>query len=386
MKIYQRGPSWWADFGYNDAHGRPQRWRKSLKLLVADTSARHARQRAEEIRRGLETRAVLGSLGVDVTPPPAPVTCPFSGLARQWIEHKRPDWSLVTPERYESAIRRYLYPWGRDREVASITVTDVLALRADLAARVGVATVNHSLSVLRGIFDYGVEAGYMPSNPASKVKAVKDTRPEGKRGSRRLSPAELSALLGWSREHQPQWYPLWVLAVDTGLRPGELRGLRWENVDLDARELRVRETRVRLRDGEVNAAPKSASGLRTVPLTARAVAALRAHRHLRGPFVFYQSRGGNLSATTMWIALHDAAQGAGIARARPHDLRHTFASRLIDAGAGVPAVSELMGHKSIQTTHRYLHLASDSSRATVALLERQEEGDHGTPAVHEARR
>lgn len=113
---------------------------------------------------------------------------------------------------------------------------------------------------------------------------------------------------------------------------------------------------------------------RSVELPGSVVEALKAHRHLRGRFVFCQEDGQPLTASRMAGPLRRALRAAGITRERGqigwHDLRHTYGSHLAMRAVPLKAIQELMGHSTIEMTMRYAHLSPDSRREAVNVLDR----------------
>jgi integrase len=162
-----------------------------------------------------------------------------------------------------------------------------------------------------------------------------------------------------------EWRTMILVALRTGLRQGELLGLRWIDVDLSAGRLTVRQNYV---DGSF-VTPKSGKP-REVPLCEEAIAALKAHRHERGPLVFCDGEGRVLSDGKMARPLIRAYRAAGLRPIGWHTLRHTFASHLAMRGATLRVIQDLLGHASIVTTQRYAHLAPHVARDAVKLLDR----------------
>ncbi|MFL5274388.1 MAG: tyrosine-type recombinase/integrase, partial [Anaeromyxobacteraceae bacterium] len=109
---------------------------------------------------------------------------------------------------------------------------------------------------------------------------------------------------------------------------------------------------------------------RKVPLSEEAVAALKAHRHLKGPYVFCETDGRRLTHSRTKDVVPAACRKAQLAkRLTTHGLRHTFASHLVMRGVSLMAVKELLGHESIEMTLRYSHLSPDVKRDAVKLLD-----------------
>jgi integrase len=144
--------------------------------------------------------------------------------------------------------------------------------------------------------------------------------------------------------------------------------LKWQDIDLVAGHLIVRRTLWRNLEGS----PKGGRN-RKVPLSAEALAALKAHRHLRGPYVFCDAAGARLSHSIVKDVVPSTCRRSGLAkRITTHGLRHSFASQLVMRGASLRAVQELLGHESIEMTLRYSHLTPDVKREAVRLLDRTE--------------
>lgn len=163
-----------------------------------------------------------------------------------------------------------------------------------------------------------------------------------------------------------EWRTMILVALRTGMRHGELIGLRWEDVDLVAGRIVVRQNVV---NGKIGT-PKSGKP-REIPLGIEVRTALKEHRHLRGPLVFCHMSGTLLGTVDTRLPLWRACKKAGLRQIGWHALRHTFASHLVMRGASIKAVQELLGHSSIQMTMRYAHLAPEVVNETVRLLDAQ---------------
>lgn len=164
----------------------------------------------------------------------------------------------------------------------------------------------------------------------------------------------------------PEWYARVLVALRTGLRQGELIGLRWQDVDLVKRRLVVRRSVVRNRVGP----PKNGQE-RVVPLAHDAVAALKEQRAataMRSELVWANRAHHHLIADSTVPPLALACRLAGLREVGWHVLRHTFASHLVMRGVPLKAVQELMGHKGLAMTLRYAHLAPEVKEQAVDLL------------------
>ena len=163
----------------------------------------------------------------------------------------------------------------------------------------------------------------------------------------------------------PEWRTFALVPLKTGVRVGELLVLKWEDLDLVAGRMMVRRTL--WHDQEV--LPKG-NRVREVPLGNEVMAALKAHRHLKGPYVFCDPSGKPFNHSKVKRVVPRACQKAGLAkRLTTHDLRHSFASHLVMRGVTLKAVQELLGHATIEMTMRYAHLSPDVKRDAVKLLD-----------------
>lgn len=193
------------------------------------------------------------------------------------------------------------------------------------------AIVSHSVEIARREWGF-----HLPSNP---VKAIRRPSISNAR-SRRLSPEEEQRLLNACDTGRTACLkPLLIVAVETGMRRGELLGLTWADIDLDQRVARLAQT-------------KNGSA-REVPLSRRAVEAMKPlEQSTNGASqrVFPISAGALEQA---WMRLR---QRAGLSGLRLHDLRHEAVSRLFERGFGVMEVAAISGHKELRMLARYTHL------------------------------
>lgn len=159
------------------------------------------------------------------------------------------------------------------------------------------------------------------------------------------------------------------VALDAGLRKGEILGLEWGDIDLVARTLVVRRSVWQELAGESHVGTPKSGRDRKIPMTNRLVSSLKAHRHLRGERIFCNGDGSELTPGQLEALLRTACRRSGLRQIGWHVLRHTFGSTLAQRGAPPKAIQELMGHSDMGTTMRYMHLAPSHHVEAVALLE-----------------
>jgi len=175
---------------------------------------------------------------------------------------------------------------------------------------------------------------------------------ENNRRLRYLTKEKIERLVAVSRRHLK---PIIILAVNTGMRRGEIFDLQWNHVDLKNRIIEVAD-------------PKNGDP-RFVPINDTLMDALQQlPRRIDTPYVFPGKNGGRL--TDIKKPFLNTRKRAGLDDVRFHDLRHTFASHLVMAGVDLTTVKELLGHKSTKMTERYSHLSPKHKADAVRVLDR----------------
>lgn len=238
------------------------------------------------------------------------------------------------------------------------------------------STVRQVYTVLRATLDIAVRDGLLAGNPAAKVK-----RPAGApREARYLSTEDVRRLLSHLDGLR---YRLAVLVLAaTGMRRGEVAGLRWSDIDLAKGELTVAGIVVRVAGALTWTAPKTDRSRRRIPLTAGLVAELKAHRkkqlaerlHTGDQWtdtgaVFATEVGGWVDPRNLLRTVEIAADKAGIEDVGAHTLRHSAAVGWLESGVHIKAAADLLGHASISITgDLYGHTSDDAARAAVKGL------------------
>jgi integrase len=230
------------------------------------------------------------------------------------------------------------------------------------------SAARYARTVLRAALSRAMKWGLVVRNAAALAEPPRSPRKE----ARYLDPDQARALLTAAEGHKDE--ALFVTAIMCGLRRGELLGLRWQDIDLDARRaIRIRNAlhRVRVPGGPPSTLQledvKTEKSKRTIsPLPAQVVTALRAHRlrqtdkfgvPLPTAYVFTSINGGPIDATTLSYHYQRLLAKAGLPHFRIHDLRHSCASILLAAGVPPKVIQEMLGHSQISTTMNiYAHV------------------------------
>lgn len=245
------------------------------------------------------------------------------------------------------------------KPLRAVTATDIENYIHQRQGEVSKQTLAHEVAFLRRLFNIARRDGLTDTNPAQGL-----ARPPRSNRLRFLSDEEGKVLLEALDDFGGK---LATFAAHTGLRRGEQFGLRWDYINIKLRVLRLSRSKTE--------AP------RTVALNETAVQLLRSiPRRLGCPWVFANESGGNHLDAHNFInrVFAPAVREAGIEDFHWHDLRHTFASRLAMRGVELRTIAELMGHKTIQMTMRYAHLAPGYLADAVRTLDRPTKSRGGT--------
>ncbi len=220
-----------------------------------------------------------------------------------------------------------------------------------------VSTLAKELELLRATLNVAVrEWEWMDVNPFTKVR-IEQPRDNNYRW---LTIDEEDALVSKCADRIKG---IVIFALNTGMRQDEILSLKWQDVDMVRKTLIV----VKSKNGEQ----------RTLPLNKAAMNILLSKgkiRHISG-MVFPSQAGTKINPGNLRRAFNSARDKSGIDHVRFHDLRHTFATRLVQAGVDLYAVKELLGHKSIKMTMRYAHHYPESLRYGVDILDKIKAGD-----------
>jgi integrase len=389
--IRRRGNSWVI---YYRRDGR-QHWRSFSDREHGSTAAAKDAAKLELAR--VEARRVHQH------PEPTASRMTVAEHAAEWLEHKRGRVGEQTFVNYASVLNVHVLPTLGDVELRRVTrkllddfVSDWAAGGPDFVDRVAAAhtreraralaerrpartirvgrsakTISNAIVVLSAMFKDAVAWGRITASPASALERPRDDRPIDDR-MRPLDADGLRELVDAADQGLAR--TLLLTAGMTGMRRGELLGLRWSDVDFTNGRVWVRRS---VGFNGVVKAPKTAKSVRAVSLPAPLAAALEAwwksapHRG-DTDYVFASSSGTPLDARNMIRTVFEPARrSAGIDRLRFHDLRHSYASILIAEGEHPKVISDQLGHASVQITmDRYAHLFDRAYANVSSSLER----------------
>ena len=225
------------------------------------------------------------------------------------------------------------------------------------------------------MFEQAVNNDIIESNPIKKgVKVPKQTKEVNSDRSMVLTTEEQSAFIIAARTSGFYGFRLYELALQTGMRVGELTGLKWENVDYDKKVIHVvsQLTRESVKKGErrfVESTPKTSNGIRDIPLTDEAVRIL-SEQPKNSKYIFVNQKNNPYTAHYLDEILRGITGAAGLPRVSMHSLRHTFATRCAESGMQPKILQTILGHADIQTTLRiYVHATNEQKKKEMNTFE-----------------
>lgn len=267
---------------------------------------------------------------------------------------------------YRQKCEDYIIPFFAKIRLPDLTEEDIEDWHRHLAARpsrrggtLSASTITTAHRILSSSLNVAVARRRIPHNPAASRTV---SPPKGEAFGIEPPTADeveqiLDACAGWPNGAR------WVLAVCTGLRQGEALGLRRRDVRLAApASVTVVQALARVNGADVMKAPKSEKSRRSVPLPARAVRALRAHLEeqkvtgLRDGLVFTRPDGRPVSSRADWQDWQELLASLGLPRYRVHDIRHGYATMLLERGADPRLVQDLMGWSTARMAEIYVHV------------------------------
>ncbi|MBG0855087.1 site-specific integrase [Streptomyces spinoverrucosus] len=399
--VYQRKDGRWEAAGYVLA---PSNTRKRIR--VYGTTRKEALAKLTEkiaaSNRGLPVPSAQGSVAAYLT----------YWLENVAVHHLREN----THTRYTTCVNRYLIPGLGKKKLSKLTAKDVrtwlnqlrttcqcctrrLDARRDQPRCCAVGQCCHKLlspltltyihSVLKSALEHAVREEEIPRNVARNVRT-------GTPRPRRFEPLtadEARQLLTAAQGHR--LHALFELALHTGLRKGELLGLHWEDLDLDAGTAAIRRTLQRTSTGTLTTLPtKTRASERRVALPTRCLHSLKLHQEQQqrereaagttwqhNGHVFATAQGRAIDPTNLTRTFTTLLRKAGCRRIRFHDLRHSTATLLLEQGVELVVIKELLGHAHIGVTATvYAHVRLRIQRDAIDTLSTA----LNTPAIIEA--
>jgi integrase len=343
------------------------------------TGKRRQKRVSASTKRGCEALALEAIQEVAKGTPASADTVTVSEYLEQWLAVSESTLRPATHRRYRDLVRLHLAPVLGQIKLGRLSALDIQRLHADrLAAGLSPSSVYHLHYVLHRALAQAVKWDLVARNVTELVDAPRRVTPDVVTWNASQAAAFLTA------GDKTDLAAFWRLAVLTGMRRGEMLGLKWEDVDFERGVLSVRRTLSRGKGGAWELGkPKTKAGRRAIALPGSVVDALKRHRirHLERrlelgflwedqDFVFTNPTGGPLHVNSLMLVYEQVVKAAGVPRIRLHDLRHTSATLMMADDVHPKIVQERLGHSNISMTlDRYSHVTKDMQRQAADRLD-----------------
>jgi integrase len=341
---------------------------------------------AEKVAEKIKAKLVLGELNVERINESLPT---LKELATIWLSLPH-DWKESTAESYKFNLEKHIYPVFGDKPIDKIGRKDIKLFFNDLlAAGKASGTVSLIRAPINGVLSHAVDSELIEMNPAYGLKLP---RQKSALKVEPLTEVESEKMLDQATVYLGGiYYPQMLCALRTGMRLGELKALKWEDIDFSKRLIEVRRSCRcgRITDTKnhkcrrVDMTPLLAKTLKKLQ-TMQKKAALR--RGTPVPeWVFADKVGNIFHRQPFEAALNRCLKAAGLHRIRIHDLRHTYATTRLLRGHNVGDVSYQLGHSSIKMTYDvYTHWMPGKFKNEVDELDNPHSNAPYTHPVEEA--
>ncbi len=356
-----KGKAWWIFIRHNGK-------RKSKR--IGDRNA------AEQVASTIRQKLNVGDLELESAKKSSAL---FRVYAMEWLNtHAATACKYSTYKSYESCLGKHLIPFFGDQALEDIHRRDVKRfIYKKLAEGLASSTVNNARLCVSGIFTAAIEDELVEANPAARTgKFTK--RKDRRQDVNPLTREEAKLFLDAAWVHYPRYYPLFLCALRTGMRMGELIGLKWGDIDFNGQFIEVRQSIVRCRSTSpknhrtrrVDMSNQLTETLRNLKVERKKETLKRGWKEVP-ELVFCSEKGDHLDTDNLRKRVfHKCLEKAGLRRIRFHDLRHTYASILLAQKESPAYVQEQLGHASIQlTVDTYGHLVPGSNRSAVDKLD-----------------
>ncbi len=341
---------------FYDQHGK-----RRLKTLPEGTTKKDARKVLHGILKQIEHGTYLPDKRIPT----------FSKVADQWLEHKKLNIREHTYTSYECQVRNNLKPFFGETKISRINYDSISRFISHEDSRgASIYHIRKSLVLLGGLMKFAVRKRYIDSNPVQDVEKPKGhSRYDEKDEMDILRPDEIRQLL--DNVEGLKYETLFTLAVMSGARQGEILGLKWSDIDWYNSQIIIRRTFQHGRFYE----PKSMTSKRKIDLGPTVLNKLKKWK-LPCPsneldLVFPNDQGNPIDKNNL-VRRHfePTLRRAKLRKIRFHDLRHTFASLLIDQGEHPKYIQAQMGHSSINVTMDvYGHLMKTVNQESAKRLD-----------------
>jgi integrase len=330
MGIFQKNGDWYIDY-YLKGRRKRKKVGKSKKLAIQVLNDVHLKIAKGEFLGIYEAKKI-----------------PFDEYAEQYLNYSKTNKAKSTYNRQDRICTARLKEFFKNKYIFEITPQLIEKYKAKRLETVSPASVNRELACLKHMYTKAIEWGHLKENPAKSVRLLK----EAPGRLRYLNPDEAEKLIQACSDHLR---PIVVTALNTGMRKSEILNLRWRDIDLKNRKLKVENAK----NNESRIIPINQTLFQELSVLSK---------NAGGEYLFPGRNGFPLKEIKK--AFHAALRQAKIEDFHFHDLRHTFGSQLVMQGVDIRTVQQVLGHKEIRMTMRYSHLSPEYVQTAMEKLDK----------------
>jgi integrase len=348
------------------------KWDRNAWWVVTHYQGKRKRNRigsakADKVRAEKIAEKINASLALGIFDPQTekPIPIPFDVHLLDWHLKYSPTFKHSYEITSKGVVETHLVPFFGSKDLRDITEDDLLDyIRLKIDAGLAPRTIETALSIVRRVLGLAQRKGTIDRNPAERIGEL--MRRVERRAATEVqtidawTPEEIQNLLSAAAEHEPRFYPALLTLMSTGMRRGELLGLKWTDVDFNQSRIAVRRALVR---GQLTT-PKNGKGRQIAmsPGLGSTLLDLLGTRRRESlheswseipEWVFCSRTGGQLDErnfTRTWDRVRRRAQKLGVRPLKLHCTRHTYASTALAAGKSLRWVADQLGHKT-QSSH-----------------------------------
>lgn len=240
--------------------------------------------------------------------------------------------------------------------------------------------IEYCVTVLHGALEDAIKRDLLVKNPAKHIEIPRERR----RQYDTWTSDQIKMFLAYAKIDSPLYYPVFLTALGTGMRRGELLGLTWDHVDFEKKVINVRQSLVYDEKGFRFSEPKTKSSIRSISLDNHLLKELKKHKtkqkelqllfggeYNKLNLVFPREAGDPIYPRTLATIFNRITKKANVPKIRLHDLRHTHATLLLEMGVNPKVIAERLGHSSINITlDVYSHVTTSMQEDTVKKIEK----------------
>jgi len=358
--IKRKRGRWVVDF-YDQNGKRREKW----------TPKGANKTQAKKLLREIEEQVYKGTFMPDLNIPL------FSEVAQKWIEYKKPNLRASTWSVYEGHSRNHFHDLDplKINRINTATIEKFITDKQNSGMHI--LTLRKILVTLGQIMAYAVRHRYIDYNPLRDAERPRGQGAEKSKKIRILTPIEINAFLNAVEDRK--YRTLFKVSIFTGARQGEVFGLKWSDIEWQNKQIHIQRTF----NNQAWYQPKSETSIRRIDLGPFMIAELKAWQKVcptsNLDLIFPNEAGQAINHNNM-VNRHfnPALKKVGIDKIRFHDLRHTYASLLIEQGENVKYIQSQLGHSSPTVTlNVYAHLMKPANQESACRLENTILGTNG---------